>query len=173
MSEHWHAIHTKPHKERQVEAFLQGRGIEVYFPTIPAPKHSRARGERAFFPSYLFAHVDLQAVGLWTLHYAPGVRGVVMFGGVPARVDEGIIARLKERLANVDVVDALGDALQPGDRVVITQGPFADFEAVFDKRLSADGRVRVLLEFLRRTTPVEVDARVLRKANRLSDVQRR
>lgn len=156
-----------------MEAFLRGRGIEVYFPTIPAPTSSRTSGERAFFPSYLFAHVDLPAVGLWTLHYAPGVRGVVMFGGIPARVDDGIIARLKERLANVDVVDTLGDALNSGDRVVITQGPFADFEAVFDKRLSADGRVRVLLEFLRRTTPVEVDARVLRKISRSSKVPSR
>lgn len=165
MEEHWHTLHTKPHKERQVEAFLRGRGIEVYFPTIPAPKHSRASGERAFFPSYLFAHVDLEAVGLWTLHYAPGVRGVVMFGGVPARVDDAIIARLKERLACVDVVDTLGEALAPGDRVVIATGPLADFEAVFDQRLTPDGRVRVLIQFLQRWTPVEIEASALRKVS--------
>jgi transcriptional antiterminator RfaH len=163
--EHWHALHTKPHKERQVEAFLKGRGIEVYFPTIPAPRGSRGNAERAFFPSYLFAHVDLTAVGLWTLHYAPGMRGVVMFGGVPARVDDCVIARLKERLARLDVVDALGEALTPGDRVIITTGPLADFEAVFDKRLSPDGRVRVLIQFLQRWTPVEIEASALRKTH--------
>lgn len=163
MGERWHAVHTKPHRERQVAAFLQGRGIEVYFPTIPAPKYSRGHNERAFFPSYLFARVDLAAVGLWTLHYAPGVRGVVMFGGVPARVDDAIIARLKERLARVDIVDTLGEALAPGDRVVITTGPLADFEAVFDQRLTSDGRVRVLIQFLQRWTPVEIQASALRK----------
>jgi len=163
----WYALHTKPHKERQVEAFLQGRGIQIYFPKIPAPKHARSGDERAFFPSYLFARTDLEAVGLWTLHYAPGMRGVVMFGGVPARVDERVIAMLQARLADVEVVDALGEALNPGDRVVITQGPFAELEAVFDRRLSAEGRVRVLIEFLRRTTPVEMDARALRKTSRL------
>lgn len=159
----WHALHTKSHKERQVEAFLRERGIETYFPTIPAPKRSRGSAERAFFPSYLFARVDLEVVGLWTLHYAPGMRGVVMFGGQPARVDERVIARLQARLADVVVVDALGEALNPGDPVVITQGPFAEFDAVFDKRLSADGRVRVLIEFLRRATPVELEANALRK----------
>jgi transcriptional antiterminator RfaH len=163
----WHALHTKPHKERQVESFLQGRGIHIYFPTIPSPKRSRTGDERAFFPSYLFAHVDLEAVGLWTVHYAPGMRGVVMFGGQPARVDERVIARLQARLADVTIVDALGEALNPGDRVVITQGPFAEFDAVFDKPLSADGRVRVLIEFLRRATPVEIEARALRKTNPL------
>jgi transcription antitermination factor NusG len=107
----------------------------------------------------------LKAVGLWTVHYAPGMRGVVMFGGEPACVDARVIARLQTRLADVEVVDALGEALNPGDHVVITQGPFAEFDAVFDKRLSADGRVRVLIEFLQRSTPVEIEARALRKTS--------
>lgn len=163
MGEHWYVLHTKPHKERQVAAFLKGLGIEVYFPTIPAPKGSRGGPERAFFPSYLFAHVDLAAVELWTLHYAPGMHGVVMFGGVPARVDDVVVARLKERLARVEVVDTLGEALTHGDRVVITTGPFADFEAVFEQRLTSDGRVRVLIQFLQRWTQVEIEACALRK----------
>ena len=164
--DYWHALHTKPHKERQVESFLKGRGIEVYFPTIPAPNRSRFGDERAFFPSYLFARTDLEAVGLWTVHYAPGMRGVVMFGGKPARVDESVIATLQTRLAHVDIVDALGEALNPGDRVAITSGPLAEFEAVFDKRLSADGRVRVLVQLLQRWMPVEIEARALRKTNK-------
>jgi len=165
--DYWHALHTKPHKERQVESFLQGRGIEVYFPTIPAPKRSRSSRERAFFPSYLFARVDLDAVGLWTVHYAPGMRGVVMFGGVPARVDASVIATLHARLAQVDVVDSLGAALNPGDRVVITAGPLAELEAVFDRRLSPDGRVRVLTRLLQRWTPVEIEADALRRTSKL------
>jgi transcriptional antiterminator RfaH len=163
---YWHAIYTKPHKARQVESFLQGRGIEVYFPTIPAPKRSRSSRERAFFPSYLFARTDLDAVGLCTVHYAPGMRGVVMFGGVPARVDASVIATLRARLACVDVVDVLGEALNPGDRVVITSGPLADLEAVFDRRLSSDGRVRVLIRLLQRWTPVELEADALRRTNK-------
>ena len=164
---YWHALHTKPHKERQVESFLQGRGIEVYFPTIPAPRRSRSSDGRAFFPSYLFAHTDLEAVGLWTVHYAPGMRGIVMFGGVPARVDECVIATLRARLARVDVVDSLGEALNPGDRVVITSGPLADLEAVFARRRSPDGRVRILIRLLQRWTPVEIEADALRRTNKL------
>lgn len=165
--DYWHALHTKPHKERQVEAFLRGRGIEVYFPTIPAPKRSRSANERAFFPSYLFARTDLDAVGLWTVHYAPGMRGIVMFGGQPARVDQNVIATLQTRLAHVDVVDTLGEALNQGDRVVITSGPLAELEAVFDKRLSAEGRVRVLVQLLKRWMPVEIEASTLRKTSKL------
>lgn len=165
---YWHALNTKPHKEREVEAFLQDRGIEVYFPTIPAPRRSRACQTRAFFPGYLFAHTDLDAIGLWTVHYAPGMRGVVMFGGKPAHVADAVIDILRERLARVDVVDTLGEALQPGDRVLVTQGPLADLEAVFDRKLSPDGRVRILIRLLQRWTPVEIEADALRRTRGVS-----
>jgi transcription antitermination factor NusG len=160
----WYALHTKPHKERQVEAVLTERGIEVYFPTMPAPRRRNRPAERAFFPCYLFAHADLDAVGLWSLHYVPGARGVVMFGGIPARVNDNMVVALRARLASADVVDARGEVLKQGDRVVITSGPFADWEGLFHQRLSASGRVRILLHLLQRWMAVEMDADALRKA---------
>ena len=160
---YWHALHTKPHKEREVEAFLTGRGIEMYFPTIPAPRRLHSSRTRAFFPGYLFAYTDLEVVGLWTIHYAPGMCGVVMFGGKPACVPAPVIDALRERLARVQVVDTLGEALHSGDRLVITAGPLADLDAVFDRRLSSDGRVRILVRLLQRWTPVEIESDVLRR----------
>ncbi len=168
---HWYALHTKPHKERQVEAFLHGRDIEVFFPTIPVPRRPHRPSERAFFPGYLFAHTDLDVVGLWSLHYAPGMRGVVMFGGIPAKVDDHIVATLRARLAQVNpasgagqvAIDGDGEILEQGDRVLITSGPLADLDAVFDRRLSAAGRVRVLLRALERWTSVDIEAGALRK----------
>lgn len=164
--QYWYALYTKPHKERQVEATLVERGIEVYYPTLPVASPRRGRSaERAFFPCYLFAHVDMDAVGLWALHYLPGMRGVVMFAGQPARVDEKIIAVLRSRLERSNAFDSYGEALEQGDRVVITTGPLADLEAVFDRRLSAAGRVRILVHLLQRWAEVEIDADALRKTS--------
>ncbi len=169
---YWYALHTKPHKERQVEAVLTERNIEVYYPTLPAARPRRNSATQPFFPRYLFAHADLEEVGLWPLHYTPGMAGVVMFGGVPARVNDSVIDCLRERLALVNpvsrdrraVVDANGKVIHPGDRVVIASGPLAEMEAVFDRRLSSAGRVRVLIQLLKRWTAVEMDADALRKA---------
>ncbi len=174
--QHWYALHAKPHKERQVEAYLTARGIQVYFPTVPVPARRGRPNFRAFFPRYLFAQTEIEQVGLWTLHHAPGMTGVVMFGGVPARVDDAVIAALRERLARVDpaagtgqvLVDDRGKIIEPGDRVMITSGPLAEFEAVFDRHLSAAGRVRVLVDLLKRWAAVELDAGALRKADGLS-----
>ncbi len=165
--QYWYALHTKPHKEHQVQALLTARGIETFLPAVPTPCRGNKLARSAFFPCYMFAHVDLDETGLWALHYVPGARGVVMLGDIPARVDEQIIESLRTRLAEPDVIYAKGVALKPGDRVVITSGPLVELEAVFDRRLTPAGRVRVLLEVLHRWTPVELDARVLHKATGL------
>lgn len=164
----WYALYTKPHREHQVQAYLDDRHVETFYPIIPAPHRKGRPTVRAFFPCYLFTHVDLAQIGLWTLHFAPGMRGVVMFGGIPAPVDERFIAELQERLMRADVVDTYGQVLEAGDPVLITSGPLAQIEAVFDRRLSPAGRVRVLVQLLKRWTKVELDSDALRKIGGVS-----
>ena len=160
----WHVLYTKPRCENQVERALAADGIEVYFPTLPAVRPRRGRpAMRPFFPCYLFVNLDLEAVGISRLNWTPGVRHLVMFGGVPARVDDGVIARIRQQLDQPHAMDRQGEILERGDRVVITAGPLEDIEAVFDKRLSATGRVLVLVQFLQRWTTVQVESVALRK----------
>jgi len=54
----------------------------------------------------------------------------------------------------------------PGDEVQITEGPFRGLAAVVRRYLPAAQRVQVLLEFLGRSTPVEVGAFQLNGARR-------
>jgi transcription elongation factor/antiterminator RfaH len=159
----WYAIYTKPHKERQVTDYFSERGIEAYYPTTPVRARRGRSSERAFFPCYLFVNTDIQATGLWTLNYAPGVRRVVMIADHAMPIDERIIDAIRDRLARSNVVDMVGEILEPGDQVVITSGPFADLDAVFDQRLSPQGRVRVLVQLLARWAKVELDSDALRK----------
>ncbi len=160
----WYTLYTKPHCERQVEQALDAKGIETYFPVMPAAAPRRGRPLfRPFFPCYLFAHTDLKVVGVSALNWTPGMRHLVMFGNTPASVDECVIARIREHLAQPHVMDGHGELLQAGDRVIITAGPLRDIEAVFDKRLSAAGRVRVLINLLQRWTPVEMETDALRR----------
>ena len=44
-----------------------------------------------------------------------------------------------------------------GETVRITEGPFADFMAVVDELYPERGKVRVLVSFFGRETPVEMD----------------
>jgi transcription antitermination factor NusG len=49
----------------------------------------------------------------------------------------------------------VGD-VRPGDRILIVSGPLKGIEAIFDRHLSASGRVRVLIEILDRLCRTEV-----------------
>ncbi len=159
--ESWYALFTKPRKEQQVADALAEKGIQTYVPTWRV--HTRGRGwvQRPFFPRYIFARIDFDAVGISVVRWTPGLTNIVSFDGRPAWVPDEIVERLKERLAEMDAA-AEGRVYAPrfrrGQRVRILEGPFKDFEAVFDRHLSASDRVRVLLDVLGRVTKVEVEA---------------
>ncbi len=94
------------------------------------------------------------------------MRYLVQFGGKPARMDERVVAKIREHLAQPQALDERGEILEPGDHVVITTEPLRDVDAIFDKRLSATGRVRVLVQMLRRWNVVELDAQQVQKVGR-------
>lgn len=146
----WYVMQSKPRKEAFLRERLRIQRIEVYLPSIRVqPVNPRARKEQPFFPGYLFIHVDLEQISLSELRRIPGSTGIVCFGGDPATVGDSLIRTMQVQIE--DIIEAKNqyvDHFQSGDWVVINDGPFANFKAMFDCRLSGQDRVRVLLELL-------------------------
>lgn len=162
----WYVIRSKPRRERFVHDQLSGQGLEVFFPAVRVhPVNPRAARERAYFPGYLFVHLDLAATGVNRLRWLPAAVGLLEFGGEPAIVPEPLVVQLKRRVAAIQAAGGLIFVdLNPGDVVKITSGPFAGYDAIFDLRLKGSDRVRVLLDLLQRQMSVELDAGSIRKA---------
>jgi len=160
--EHWYTLYTKPHKEQQVSSFLESKGFETYLPLIQVRKRGREKSV-PFFSCYLFVRVG-PSNGLSSLRWTPGLRRIVSFGDQPALVDERVISFIKQRLAEIEESGCAAHPFKPGDRVVVTSGPLRDFKAVFDRSLSSRDRARVLVDFLGRWTPCEVEIDSLEKA---------
>jgi transcription antitermination factor NusG len=113
------------------------------------PVNPRARKEQPFFPNYLFIHVDLEQISLSELQRIPGATGIVCFGGEPATVGDSLIRTMQVQIEDIiESSDQYANRFQSGDWVIINDGPFANFRAMFDCRLSGQDRVRVLLELL-------------------------
>jgi transcriptional antiterminator RfaH len=160
---HWHALYTKPRKERQVCDLLEKRGFEVYLPQLRLLKKRRlVQTSQPLFPCYLFVRTDIKKVGISALSWTLGLRKVVSFCGEPGIVDEDVIDHIKLRLAEGNGPEIYG-RFKKGDRVTITNGPFRDLDAVFDARMSGSNRVRVLLRLMGQATPCEVDDAWLEK----------
>jgi transcription elongation factor/antiterminator RfaH len=146
----WYVMHSKPQKEALLRERLRIQRIEVYLPSIRVkPVNPRARKEQPFFPGYLFVHVDLEEISISELRGIPGSIGIVSYGGEPAYIGEALIRAIQEQVEEItDSVNGYVDRFKPGDLVVIQDGPFATYKAMFDCRVSGSDRVRVLLELL-------------------------
>lgn len=169
MSFSWYAMRSKPNKEDFLAGQLQAYGIDVFFPLLRVkPVNPRSRKLRPYFPNYLFVHVDLDMVNVSDLRWMPGASGLVSFDGEPASVPDLLIATVKKQVDqhNVTFHDQKKN-FQRGDTVMIQDGPFAGYEAVFDTHISGQDRVKVLLSLLqKRQIPVEISSKQIRRVNR-------
>lgn len=165
----WYAVQTKPHKEFVARDVLaRHEGIEPYLPVLHVkPVNPRARKTRPFYPGYLFVHADLAQVGLSALQWTPGLVRVLGAEGQPQPIASHVIEGIRDRVEQRQAEAARGGGLyRRGDRVRITAGLFEGYEGMFDTRLGATVRARILVEFLGRLTAAEVDVRNLTKVTR-------
>ena len=170
MASMWYALRSKPRKEDIVWRQVKLLGYDTFYPRLRVnPVNPRSRKLIPYFPGYLFVYVDLEAAGKSIFQWMPHTIGLVSFGGEPSYVPENLIHELRKRVEEIAQAGGeLFDGLKTGDKVRISSGPFAGYEAIFDARVSGDERVRVLLEFLnnRRRLPIELSAGQIERMKR-------
>ena len=160
----WLVVRTKPRQERVAVHHLSQREVEPYCPLyLEPPWHPRApKGPIPLFSGYIFVRCcpdgQLNAV-----NYCPGVLHIVRFDREPATVDQSIIDALRAREADRGYVvpTELELGIQKGRKVRVMAGPLEGMEGVFRGYLRGGQRARVLMEFLRRRSLVEVETELL------------
>ena len=160
----WYVMQSKPRKEVLLRERLRIQRIEAYLPSIRIkPVNPRARKEQPFFPGYLFVHVDLEKIPISEFRRIPGSVGLVCYGGEPAYIGDPLIREIQKQVEEItDLDNNYVDRFKSGDLVMINDGPFVAYKAMFDCRLSGSDRVRVLLELLQgQKMPLELSGRQL------------
>ena len=76
--------------------------------------------------------------------------------GRPVLVPDEVVQEIRRRLATMAQVEP-EDRFRRGDVVHVMRGPFEGLDAVFDRKLSAEGRVRVLLQWISRQVVADLD----------------
>lgn len=166
MAAYWYALQSKPNKEDALFGQLESGGYTVYYPRIRVnPVNPRAKKIKPYFPGYMFVNADLEAVGISTFHFMPFAKGMVVFDMEPATVPDALIYAIRRRVGEVNEVGGeVFEGLQKGDTVMIHEGPFAGYEAIFDLHMPGSERVRVLIKLLsERQVPVELRAGQIRR----------
>lgn len=143
---------------------LERQGYTCYLPKLRIEKIRRRKAEiviEPIFPRYLFVRLDLSGQGKsWSpIRSTVGVQQLIYFGSRAAQVDDELIDWLRRREAERST-EAM---FKPGEAVVITDGPFAGIEAIF-QTADAERRAMILLEILSKPVRMRIDSGRLRKA---------
>jgi len=162
---HWYLIYTKPRQEKCALQNLEQQGYQCYMPLLPKEKLRQgalAVSEEPLFPRYLFINLaqDFMAKSWSPIRSTKGVSRLVRFGAEPARVDDALIELLRSHEARV-----LGQPerlFKPGERVLLTEGPFAGIEGIY-QMADGDRRVMVLIELMSKPVAMPVGLGALRK----------
>ena len=162
---HWYLIYTKPRQENCALQNLEQQGYQCYLPLLPKEKlrqGARSLGEEPLFPRYLFIKLaqDFMAKSWSPIRSTKGVSRLVRFGAEPAKIDDALVDLLKAHEASV-----LGEPERlytVGERVQLTQGPFAGIEGIY-QMADGDRRVMVLIELMSKKVAVPVEMGALRK----------
>lgn len=162
----WYVLRSKPRKEDFLYGQLQVRKIKAYYPKVRVqPVNPRARKSKPYFPGYLFVYIDFEKENLSSLQWMPGSVGLVSFDKEPAWVPDELVSAIQKQVARINA--AGGETLSElahGDEVIIQDGPFAGYKAIFDLSLPGNERVRVLLELMRnQSMRLELPASQVRK----------
>ena len=169
----WYALRTRARTERKAGERLEGSGVEVF---LAAPRVERTWSDRRkrvampLFPGYIFGRFPL--AHLSHILEVPGVVDVVRSGGTAAPVRPHEMAAVRLLVEGVDSTGALPrsvDPLEPGDPVVVVEGPFKGMTGVL---LQGRGPtwVAVKIEALRQARAVQLERGVVAPLRRRGGV---
>ncbi|MGX9863175.1 MULTISPECIES: transcription/translation regulatory transformer protein RfaH [Pseudomonas fluorescens group] len=152
----WYLLQCKPRQDERAQLNLQQQNYSTFRPQLMSERSIRGKRQRileSLFPGYVF--IQLSRDDNWApIRSTRGVSRIVEFNHVPARVDEDVIAQLRER-SQESIGFPAEPTLKPGEPLQIVQGPLSPLEGVF-LSMQGDERVMILLNFLNRQQHVSV-----------------
>jgi transcriptional antiterminator NusG len=163
----WYVIHcysgyenkVKHNLEQRIDTMqMQDQIFAVEVPTedeIEVKEGKRRTVQRRIFPGYILVQMQMNDDSWYVVRNTPGVTGFVGMGNkpTPLRQEEvqGIMRRMEAEAPKIKVT------FRSGQKVRIIDGPFNDFMGIVDEIDMDRAKVRVLVSFFGRETPVELD----------------
>jgi transcription termination/antitermination protein NusG len=163
----WYVIHCYSGYENKVRNAIEQRTqtmgmqdkiFDVVVPTeeeIEVKDGKRKTVERRVFPGYILVQMKMDEDSWYVVRNTPGVTGFVGMGNepTPLRPDEvnQIMRRMEAEAPKIKVM------YKVGQKVRIIDGPFNEFSGIVADIDMDKAKVRVMVSFFGRETPVELD----------------
>jgi transcriptional antiterminator NusG len=163
----WYVLHTYSGYENKVKKSIESRvealdlGERVYEIVVPTQEEIEIKAgqrhtvQRKVFPGYVLVRMMMDDETWYALRNTPGVTGFVNVNNKPVPLSEAEVQNILKGMTAEAPKVKMSFAL--GDTVRIIDGPFADFRGEIDEINQEKGKIRVLVSFFGRETPVELD----------------
>jgi transcription termination/antitermination protein NusG len=115
----------------------------------------KVKTQEKTFPGYVLVQMALDDDSWITVRTTQGVTGFVGIENKPSPISQKEVDKIISTV--VEDKPKFQTPFSPGDVVKITNGAFADFMGTIDTIDQEKGKVRVLVSFFERETPVELD----------------
>lgn len=164
---HWYVIHCYSGYENKVRHAIEqrietmgmrDRIFDVIIPTeeeIEVKDGKRRTIERRVFPGYILVEMKLDEDSWYVVRNTPGVTGFVGMGNDPTPLSEEEVKQIMARMDDDKPIFKVN--FKVGQKVRISSSPFNDFIGTVAAIDADKAKVRVIVEFFGRETPVELD----------------
>ena len=165
----WYVIHTYSGYENKVKANLERKvksmGMDDMITQILVPMEDevdvKEDGEkrivkRKVFPGYVLVEMEVNDRSWYVVRNTPGVTGFVGSATKPIPLNDDEVKRILKS-QGLDNEPRQRIAVEVGEQVRITAGPFENFLATITEINDEKGTVKGLIDMFGRETTVEVD----------------
>lgn len=164
----WYAIHTYAGYEKAVERNLRQRieslGVQDLIFDVLVPiekiakikKGKRIETEEKIYPGYVLVDMIVTEDSWYIVRNTPRVTGFIGAGGTdPVPLADHEIDAIFKRMKGGHVGNQTD--YETAETVLITDGPFKDFQGKIDAVDTERGKVKVMVSMFGRDTSVELD----------------
>lgn len=164
---HWYVVHCYSGQENKVchsieqrieTMGMQDKIFDVVVPTeeeIEVKEGKRRTVERRVFPGYILVQMKMDEDSWYVVRNTPGVTGFVGMGNEPTPLRPEEVSQIMRRM-EADT-PKFKVTFKPGQKVRIIDGPFNEFIGIVGDIDMERAKVRVMVSFFGRDTPVELD----------------
>jgi len=160
----WYVVQTKPGNENRVQDNLHRQEIENFLPRWAAYVYRQGimvHRIKPLFPNYLFAKFH-PGLHYYKVKWTRGVNRILGNGSGPIPISGQVISTIKEKVGENNLI-RLEDEWKEGDVIQVISGPFKDLMGIFQKKMSSQGRVRILLSLIGIDVPVQISKWQIRR----------
>jgi transcriptional antiterminator RfaH len=162
----WYVVHTHPKQEDRADSNLRVLGVRTFNPKMRGCRYNHYTNTlthlvKPLFPRYIFAQFEISDL-YHKVRFTRGIHSLVSFGSSPIPIDEAIVAMIQSRMEEDGCV-AMHEHFNPGDKVVIKDGPLRNLAGIFERELNDADRVRILLQTVSYQAHVEIEKDLVAK----------